>query len=73
LSRFQELLNLPFVYSGAAHLNFKFSVRMKAKIVWLILCGIWGSTWLFTTAVVCRIALRDRGRDSVGDRGNAAF
>src|SRR5262245_39399420 len=20
---------------------------MKARIVWLILCGIWGSTWLF--------------------------
>src|ERR1044072_9656422 len=20
---------------------------MKARLVWLILCGIWGSTWLF--------------------------
>src|ERR1041385_2513238 len=20
---------------------------MKARVVWLILCGIWGSTWLF--------------------------
>ena len=20
---------------------------MKARIVWLVLCGIWGSTWLF--------------------------
>ena len=23
------------------------SLSMKARIVWLILCGIWGSTWLF--------------------------
>ena len=27
---------------------------MKARIVWLILCGIWGSTWLFI-----KIGLRD--------------
>ena len=28
---------------------------MKARIVWLILCGIWGSTWLFI-----KIGLNDR-------------
>ena len=22
-------------------------LAMKARLVWLILCGIWGSTWLF--------------------------
>ena len=27
-----------FVYSGA---------RMRARVVWLVLCAIWGSTWLF--------------------------
>ena len=27
---------------------------MKARIVWLILCGIWGSTWLFI-----KLGLRD--------------
>ena len=27
---------------------------MRARIVWLILCGIWGSTWLFI-----KIGLRD--------------
>jgi drug/metabolite transporter (DMT)-like permease len=28
---------------GTSRTNYK----MKARIVWLILCGIWGSTWLF--------------------------